>query len=195
MFTQGFEKTASYKTVEHAVRGATEAVKKIPRNISPSTIAGKALGTAVRAPQEVAKKISEFAKKRSKKFTEGYEKSVRPKSAQNPVGAGLAKAQEHKYLKQRRKNAELSLKHNPVVSGRAAISYKERKEMLPEAAKGAVRARHEKMKAGSKERAKGPSFATTHPFITAGAGLIAGKAMFGAKPGEEQSPQIQYPQY
>ena len=70
----------------------------------------------------------------------------------------------------------------PVLTGEIQELYEKAPKAIEERAK--------KIQSGK----KGPSFAMRHPFVTGGAGLVAGKMIFGEKKPDAMPPAVQYPQ-
>lgn len=197
-FTDGFTKTAGVgSTAKAALKGLVNLPVRAATGLAYG--AGKLTRWGIHGGSEVGDWAVRSGKEVGRGAVKGYGQTgrmsisgrIRPER-----GETLQKAQERKLQKNIRgsklKNYEAKeFKHAPEMNdkelNRALMTGE--KEQLRESNLDRIKNRKGKIW----EASKGPSWAVRHPFITAGAGLLAGKAIFGDKK-EEPQPQVIYPQ-
>ena len=169
MFTDGFKKTASAPKPSLVGEAAH--------------LVGRGAGVVARFAGKETKAVGKTLKESGKGFKQGF-RGVSPSGHAKPErGSALAKVQARKISKGK------ELKHGPSSEKVKPFSPQTRKSMLTRGAKEKM----EKRKEGIRSAARGPSWAMRHPLLTAGAGVVAGKAIFGEKK-ENPEPKILYPQ-
>jgi phage FluMu protein gp41 len=136
---------------------------------------GSAVGSTARATKAVPKAIARAAATRKREFLKGFSAT-----SMDP-----------------RKGTTLTSKQVSKLNAKGLPPSAEQIQQMSEASRAGIRERAKSLHAAKLKRLeseKGPSWAMRHPLVTAGAGALGYKAMFGQESAPEQRPQIIYPQ-
>jgi len=183
LFIDGFEKTAI------SVKSTAKLIRKVPAAEAVAERAVKPIGMARRSGEYIRKSLRESAES----IQRGAEKGIRQKK--KVPGETFAEIQVRKLHKKEEKRlrdvAKAKKKGEKPPEGRPLLSGDI--EDVRKGSKKKVMERYQLGKEKAKQRARGPSFAMRHPLITAGGGLLAGKAIFGEKAPPTPGPHVSYP--
>ena len=161
-------------------------------------ITGRIIGEPIAGLKRLGIGSGKFMKEFSSGVKKGVKESITPPKANisgvirtAPEGSALGghrlnkmKAAETAAIKARSEGHPVDIK--PVMTGDKEKAYSDASKNVLE--------RHQRMKDFKKKQGAGPSFASRHPYITAGGSFLAAKTIFEPKKEEDSRPAVLYPQ-